>query len=70
VERIPKAQERRLLSKHLTGDFGKGSWQTIDCLRKRGMIKEIQEFDKPVRFGLSDLGVAYCDEHHMDISLA
>ncbi len=66
--RIPPAQERRLLSKHLTGDFGRGTWQTIDALHRRGMIRFVHKFGEPVKYGVSDLGRAYCDEHHLAIN--
>ena len=37
---LSQAQERRLLRKHLIGDFGSGRWKTIESLLSHHMIIE------------------------------
>jgi hypothetical protein len=56
------AAERRLLSKRLIGDFGGGSWSSIQSLLDRGMIAESGK-----NLVVTPLGVAYCDAWHLDI---
>jgi hypothetical protein len=62
TERLPAAQERRLLRKHLTGDFGPGTWPTIAALIKGGYVSETQG-----KLIVTEKGRKYCDEHHQDI---
>ena len=39
MTRLPKEQERRLLSKYLCGDFGAGKWITIKSLIVNGYVE-------------------------------
>ena len=63
-DRIPGAQERALLRKHLTGDFGVHCWLTIDALMRRGLVAE-----KGKLLVVTDAGRAYCDCNHASIRL-
>lgn len=63
MKRLPKAQEQRLLCKHLTGDWGSGQWETIVALRR----KRLCESNKRGDMILTDRGKEYCDEFHSQI---
>jgi hypothetical protein len=61
---LTKPQETALLRKYTKGDFGVHHWPTIKSLLDKGMIVEQ---DKTIV--VTPAGRAYCDEHHMEISL-
>jgi len=63
--RLTAAQERLLLRKHLTGDFGGvKNYQSIVKLIEDGYLEEIG-----MNLVVTPKGRQYCDAHHMDISL-
>lgn len=62
---LSHAAERRLLSKHLCGDFGCGTWASIQSLIDRGMVAE--DGDGLV---VTARGREYCDTYHMDMPLS
>lgn len=62
---LSQAQERRLLAKHTKGDFGPGSWQTIEALLTKGYIVEQDK-----HLVLTDKGRNYCDLFHTTIHSA
>jgi len=43
MTRLTEAQERVLLRKHATGDFGKHTWSTIRALFVYGMLTETDD---------------------------
>ena len=61
---LSKAQERRLASKYLTGDFGAGKWETIASLLALGMV---EEYGKSLR--LTESGKHYCFHHAAAMSI-
>ena len=66
IEReLSASMERRLLLKHLTGDFGSGRWSTVKALIESGYVRESMG-----RLYVTEKGVTYCDAHHKDINLA
>lgn len=62
---LSAAMERRLLRKHLTGDFGAGNWATVQALLAKGYLAE----DSGRNLCVTEKGKAYCDAHHLDIKL-
>ena len=63
-KRIPEAQERRLLTRHLTGQCG-GKPATYRALVKAGMFGTSGAGNVIV----TDLGKAYCARWHLSIQL-
>lgn len=62
---LSPAQERRLLRRHTTGDFGGGAWSTIQSLVDRGMIVL-----HPRGFVyVTRRGEAYCNAYHASMPL-
>jgi hypothetical protein len=61
---LTKPQATALLRKYTKGDFGVHHWPTIKALLAAGMIVEQ---DKAIV--VTPAGRAYCDEHHMEMSL-
>ena len=57
---LTRAQERRLLSKHLTGDSGAGRWETIRVLIERGYLLDCNG----VYVSITQKGIDYCDKFH------
>ena len=64
VRLLSPAQERVLLRKHLTGDFGKHAWSTIQSLITAGYLA-----DNHGRLQVTPKGRAYCDAHHLQMGL-
>jgi hypothetical protein len=62
MARLTPAQERRLLRKHLTGDFGPGDWRSIEALIDAGMIQIDGKWLLVTRKGRE-----YCDKHHAEM---
>lgn len=59
-------QERALLRKHLTGDFGPHRWSVIEALIAGGYVVE-HEHGKTL--AVTPKGQAYCDAHHVAMTL-
>lgn len=62
---LSPAQERRLLRRHTTGDFGAGAWSTIQSLADYGMIV----LDPRGFVYVTKRGTAYCDAYHASMPL-
>ena len=56
---LSEPQERALLQKHLSGDFGRVCWPTVRSLLDAGMVAEAGK-----NIVVTADGRAYCDEYH------
>jgi len=65
MPRLTGPQERALLRKHLTGDFGWHTWPPIEVLLREGYLAVNEEGDVIV----TQKGIDYCDANHMNIPL-
>lgn len=64
--RLTSAQERLLLRKHLTGDFGRvKNFESIRILLEAGYLQEAG-----TNLVVTQKGREYCDAHHHDIPLS
>ena len=62
---LTKAQEKALLSKHLSGDFGvmKGNHRsTLTMLIRKGYLIENKQYKQ---FEVTNKGRKYCDLYHL-----
>ena len=65
LDGLTKAQGKRLLSKHLTGDFGRGRWESIRDLIKSGYV-DVKTDGSGVLY-VTTLGAEWCDKHHLEV---
>ena len=63
--KVSDAMAKRLLHKHLTGDFGSGTWLTIVALLKAGLVVE-----QGKSLVVTETGRQWCDENHMKVGTA